>query len=79
MLAPSASVGSDPEQGLCGNVEQQLIGHGLVLTGDLGDRRRQREDHVVVLDWQQIGLARLKPASCGAAWHLGQCRLRHEL
>ena len=30
------------------------------------DRRGQREDDVVVLDRQQIGLARLEPALCGA-------------
>ena len=54
------------QQRLGGDVEQQAVDHGLVLVGDVGDRRRQREDHVVVLHRQQIGLARLEPASRGA-------------
>ena len=58
-------VGGDGEQRLGGDVEQQAIDHGLVLVGDVGDRRRQREDHVVVLDRQQIGLTRLEPAPRG--------------
>ena len=57
-------IGSDGEQGFGGNVEQQTVDHGLVLIGDGGDRRRQREDYVVVLHRQQIGLSRLEPALC---------------
>ena len=59
-------IGGDGQQRLGGDVEQQAVDHGLVLVRDVGDRRRQREDHVVVLHRQQIGLARLEPASCGA-------------
>ena len=58
-------VGGDGEQGLGSNLEQQAIDHGLVLVGDVGDRRRQREHHVVILYRQQISLTRLKPAPRG--------------
>src|ERR1700675_3479738 len=58
-------VGGDGEQSLGSNVEQQAIDHGLVLVGELGDRRREREDHNVVLDGKQIGLTRLEPAPGG--------------
>ena len=54
------------QQDLGGDVEQQPVDHGLVLVGDVGDRRRQREDHVVVLHRQQVGLACLEPALGGA-------------
>ena len=73
-------VGGDGEQRLGRNVEQQAIDHGLVLVGELGDRRGQRKDHMVVLDRQQIGLTRLEPAPRGSwLWHFGQWRLRQEL
>ena len=55
------------QQRLGGHVEQQAVERGLVLVRDVGDRRRQREDHVVVLHRQQIGLARIEPALGRAA------------
>src|SRR6476620_4396032 len=55
----------DGEQSFGSDLEQQAVDHGLVLVGDVGDRRRQREDHVVILYRQQISLARLKPAASG--------------
>jgi hypothetical protein len=58
-------VGSNGQQSLGGDVEQQAIDHGLVLVGDVGDRRGQGEDHMVVLDRQQISLTRLEPAPRG--------------
>ena len=58
-------VAGDGQQCLGGHVEQQAIENRLVLVGDVGDGRRQREDDVVVLDRQQIGLARLEPALRG--------------
>ncbi len=58
-------VGGDGQQSLGSNVEQQAIDHGLVLVGDVGDRRRQREHHVVVLHRQQISLTGLEPAPRG--------------
>ena len=45
-------IGSDGEHGLGGRLEQQIIDHGLVLVGDVGDGRRQREDDVEVADGQ---------------------------
>jgi hypothetical protein len=60
-------IGRDPLQRLGGDVEQQAVQRRLVLVRDVGDRRRQREDHVVILHRQQIGLARIQPAlGCAA-------------
>jgi hypothetical protein len=42
-------------------IEQQPVDHGLVLVRDVGDGRRQREDHVVILHRQQIGLPGFEP------------------
>ena len=73
--------------GICGDGEQRLgrsleedgIDLGLVLEGDVGDRRRQREHDVVVGHRQQLGLAIGQPAFAAAPWHFGQWRLRQEL
>ena len=46
-------------------LEQKAIDDGLVLVGDAGNGLRQREDHVEVLDRQQIGLACFEPSACG--------------
>ena len=59
-------IGGDGQQGLGRHVEQQAIDHGLVLVRDVGDGRRQREHHVVVLHRQQVGAARVEPALRGA-------------
>ena len=73
-------IGGDGQQRLGGDVEQQAVDHGLVLVGDVGDRRRQREDHVVVLHRQQIGLARSSqrraalPGTSGSAGCGRSCR-----
>ena len=48
-------------QRLGGGAEQEIVDGGLVLEGDLGDRRRQGEDDVVIGDRQQIGLALGEP------------------
>jgi hypothetical protein len=55
-------VGGDGLQYLGGHIEQQPIHRGLVLVREVGDGRRQREDHVVILDRQQIGLPGVEPA-----------------
>ena len=55
------AVRGDPQQSLSGHVEQQRVDHRLVLVRNVGDLRRQREDHVVVVHRQQIGLARFEP------------------
>ena len=60
-------------------LEQEVVDDGLVLVGDVADRRRQREDDVVVGHRQQLGLALGQPFLAAAPWHFGQCRLRQEL
>ena len=73
-------VGRDGEHGLGRGLEQQVIDDGLVVVGDVGDRRRQREHDVDSRHRQQVGLARGEPLACAAApWHFGQCRLRQLL
>ena len=59
-------IGGDRAQRLGGDVEQQAVDDCLVVVGDGADRRRQREDHVVVRHGQQIGLPCLEPALRGA-------------
>src|SRR6266566_160325 len=54
-------IGGDGEQRLGRRAEQQVVDHRLVLIGDRGDLGRQGEDHVEVVDRQQIGLARGEP------------------
>ena len=46
--AQMLGVGRDRERRLGRCLEQQIVDHGLVLVGDVGDRRRQREDDVEV-------------------------------
>ncbi len=55
-------IGGDGLQDLGRHIEQQPIDRGLVLQRDVCDRCRQREDHVEILDRQQIGLAGIEPA-----------------
>ena len=54
-------VGRDRDQRLGRGLEQQIVDHGLVLVGDVGDGRRQREHHVIVRHRQQLGLALGQP------------------
>ena len=54
-------VGRDGDQRLGRGLEQQIVDHGLVLVGDVGDGRRQREHHVIVRHRQQFGLALGQP------------------
>ncbi len=58
-------IGSDSEQGLGGGLEQQILDHGLVLIGDVTDRCRQGEYDLVIIHWQQVGLAVFQPAPSG--------------
>ncbi len=60
-------IGGDADQRLGGELEQQPVDHCLVRVREVGNRRRQREHDVVVLDRQQVGTALLEPAPCGAA------------
>ena len=54
-------VGCDGDQRLGRGLEQQIVDHGLVLVGDVGDGRRQREHHVKVRHRQQLGFALGEP------------------
>src|SRR5260370_30407373 len=54
-------VGGDGEHRLRRGLEQQIVDHGLVLVGDVANRRRQREDDVEVGNREQFGLARRHP------------------
>ena len=60
-------------------LNSRVVDDRLVLVGDIGDRRRQREDDVEVGDRQQLGFALGEPLLAAAPWHLGQCRLRQLL
>jgi hypothetical protein len=53
----SLTRGGDRDQRLGRGLEQDAVDHGLVVVGNVGDRRRQREDDVVVGHGQQLGLA----------------------
>jgi hypothetical protein len=64
-------VGGDGGQGLGGCLEQQVVDDRLVLVGDIGDGRRQREHHMIVRHRQQVGLARGQPVHCRRALALG--------
>ena len=60
-------VGGDGLQGLGRDLKQQAVEHGLVGVGDVADGCRQGEDDMVVLDRQQVDLARLEPTPCRTA------------
>src|SRR6266446_5751881 len=58
-----AAARSDDAQRLGGGGEQDAIDDGLVMEGDLGDRRRHREDYVEVRYRKQLGLSVGQPFS----------------
>lgn len=49
------------------DAHQQCIDDRLVVKGDLGDGRGEREDHMKVWNWQQIGDSRIDPFAAGRA------------
>jgi hypothetical protein len=59
--AQMPGIGGDGRQRLGGGAKQEVVDGGLVVERDLGDRRRQGEDDVVIGDRQQIGLALGEP------------------
>jgi hypothetical protein len=69
-------VGGDGERRLGRRLHQEVVDHALVLIGDVAQLARQRVDDVKVWDGQQLRFAVGQPS---AAWHFGQCLLRHEL
>ena len=63
--AEVAGVGGDGAQRLGHGPEEETVDDGLVLDGDLGDRRRHGEDDVEVLGGQQVRPAPLEPRGAG--------------
>jgi hypothetical protein len=73
-------IGGDGQQGLGGRLEQDGVDRRLVLVGDVGDRRRQREDEMVIRDGAQGGLPCGQPSVGGRALAAeAMNRLRQEL
>jgi len=60
-------IGRNGDQRLGGSLEQDVVDHGLVLVGDVGDRGRQREQDMEVRHRQQPGLAVREPLLRGCA------------
>ena len=54
--AQMLGVARNRHHGLGTRLEQQIVDYRLVLIGDLGDRRRHGEHHMVIRDRQQVGL-----------------------
>ena len=61
-----SGISRDGLQGLGGSPKQNGVDHRLVAIGEVTDRRWQGEHQVVILDRQQVGLARFEPAMSGA-------------
>ena len=64
-------VGGDLPQGLGDGAEEQAVDRPRVLQRDRSQRRREREDHVEVVDGQQFGSPVLHPFRGGAGLTLG--------
>ena len=64
-------VGSDGDHGLGRGREQDVVDRGLVLIGDVGDGRRQREHHMEIPNRQQVGLALGQPLAGSGTLTLG--------
>jgi hypothetical protein len=58
-------IGGDGEQRLGSGLEQGVVDRLLVGVGDVRDRRRQREDDMIVGDRQQLGAAGFEPIVSG--------------
>ena len=81
-----AELGADPrrvaaelEQGRACGVEEQIVDELRISACERSELGGQREDDVEVVDRQDARLAALDPRAWLKPWHLGQCRLRHEL
>ena len=46
--AEMLGIGGDAQERLGGGLEQDVVDHGLVLIGDVGDGRRQGEDDMII-------------------------------
>ena len=63
--AEMLGIGGDAQQRLRRGLEQGVVDHRLVGVGDVGDRRGQREDDMIIGHRQQLGPARFEPIVCG--------------
>ena len=54
-------IGRDCDQSLGRSLEQNTVDRGLVPVGDIADERRQREHHMIIGYWQQLGLTLGQP------------------
>ena len=59
--AEMLGVAGDGDQGLGGGLEQDAIDRRLVVVGDVGDRHRQGEDHMIVGN-PELGITYLMPS-----------------
>ena len=69
--AQVARIGGDGHHGLGRRPEQQVIDHGLVLPGEVGDLGRQGEDDMEIADRQKVGLPFGQPGPRSCALALG--------
>ena len=65
--AEMLGIGRDRQHGLGGGLEQQVVDDRLVVVGEIGDGRRQREDDMEVADRQQLRLTLGEPLLCCCA------------
>ena len=64
-------IGGNGEQGFGGGAEENVVDDLFVVEGDGGDLFGQSEDHVEVLDGQQLGGALLEPLGARQSLALG--------
>ena len=62
--AETLRIGGNGDQRLGRCLEQQVVDHGLVLVGNVGDLSRQGEYDVEIRHREQLGLARGQPLLC---------------
>lgn len=72
-------IGGEGGQRFRRNIEQQPVDCRLVGVGDGADRFGEREDDVVILDGQQIGLPRFQPTLRGLGLAFGVVPVAEEL
>jgi hypothetical protein len=60
-------IGGDLQKGFGGGAKEQAVNRLLILEGHRRDHLRQREDHVKVLDREQLSGAAVEPRRAGGA------------
>jgi hypothetical protein len=64
-------IGGNGDQRLAGGLEQDVVDDGLVVIGDVGDRGRDSEHHMIVRHVEEFGLTRREPVPGRLALALG--------